>query len=84
MAKKNFYAVPKGRKPGIYRTWKIAKCEVNGFPKAKFKGFATMAEAHTFFKKHSTPTKRSADDQESTRQPNTSAEASAIMLVNSL
>ena len=54
MAKKKFYAVPKGRKPGIYRTWPETQAQVHGFPKAKFKGFKTMEEANEFFEQHST------------------------------
>lgn len=43
--KKNFYAVKKGRHPGIYRTWDECKKNVDGFPGAVFKGFATKEEA---------------------------------------
>ena len=36
MAKKKFYAVKKGRKPGIYQTWNEAKSQVSGFKGAIF------------------------------------------------
>lgn len=48
MAKKKFYAVKKGRKPGIYQTWNEAKSQVSGFKGAIFKGFATEAEAQKY------------------------------------
>ncbi|KRN93969.1 ribonuclease H family protein [Pediococcus stilesii] len=45
MAKKKFYAIKKGRKPGIYRTWDEAKQQVDGFPGAIYKSFSTESEA---------------------------------------
>ena len=41
----NFYAVARGRRPGIYRTWKECEKQVHGFPKACHKGFQTEREA---------------------------------------
>lgn len=48
MAKKNYYAVRQGRKPGIYRTWAECKAQVDGYKNAEYKGFATMEEASGF------------------------------------
>ena len=49
MAKKaKFYAVKKGRKKGIYRTWDECKNQTNGYKGAIFKSFKTMTEAETF------------------------------------
>ncbi len=45
MLPKKFYAIAVGRKPGIYDNWPLAHAQVQGFPKASFKGFATRAEA---------------------------------------
>lgn len=45
MAKKNFYAVKKGRATGLFPTWDDCKAQVDGFPGAVFKGFPTEAEA---------------------------------------
>jgi len=45
MAKKKYYAISVGRKPGIYDNWAAAEAQVKGFPKAKFKGFITETEA---------------------------------------
>lgn len=45
---KRFYAVRAGRAPGIYHTWDDCKKQVDGFPGAQYKGFATEAEARSF------------------------------------
>ena len=57
MAKKTkkYYAVAVGRKPGIYEKWfgeDGAEIQVRGFPKARFKGFATHTEAKAFINEH--------------------------------
>lgn len=44
MAKK-FYAVKVGRQSGIFKTWPECQKQVTGYQGAKFKGFATLAEA---------------------------------------
>ena len=36
-----FYAVRKGKKTGIYTTWDECKEQVDGYPKAEYKGFKT-------------------------------------------
>ena len=46
--KKNFYAVKKGRVPGIYKTWAECKANVDGFSGATYKGFKTLEEAEEF------------------------------------
>lgn len=43
-----FYAVRKGRTPGIYRTWPDAQREVTGFKGAEFKSFKTSEEAEAY------------------------------------
>lgn len=47
MAKK-YYAVAKGKTPGIYLTWNDCKAQVDGFSGAVYKGFATVQEAEEF------------------------------------
>lgn len=47
MAKK-YYAVKKGRVPGIYFTWADCQKNINGFSGAIYKGFATIEEAEAF------------------------------------
>lgn len=49
MAKK-YYAVAKGKTPGIYFKWEDCKKQVEHFPGAMYKGFSTMAEAEEFVK----------------------------------
>ena len=45
---KKFYAVKKGLTPGIYTDWDSCKAQINGFPGAQYKGFATKAEAENY------------------------------------
>ena len=47
MAKK-YYAVRVGKTPGIYLTWDDCKAMVEGYPGAKYKSFASIAEAEAF------------------------------------
>lgn len=47
MAKK-YYAVKKGKMPGIYMSWADCQAQVTGFPGAVFKGFMTLEEAGAF------------------------------------
>lgn len=69
MAKK-FYVVWKGRQPGIYTDWSTCKQQVDQFPAAKFKSYATQEEAETAFREgKSSASGKSADKPKSTRQP---------------
>jgi Predicted double-stranded RNA/RNA-DNA hybrid binding protein len=43
-----FYAVRRGRRPGIYRTWPETQQQVNGFTGAQYKSFPTEAAAKAF------------------------------------
>ena len=43
-----YYAVRKGKKPGIYETWDEAKAMITGFYKAEHKKFKTREEAEAF------------------------------------
>lgn len=46
MAKKEkFYTVWKGKRPGIYATWKDCKAAISGAKGAQYKSFATFEEA---------------------------------------
>ena len=40
-----FYAVKKGRTPGIYRTWDAAKEQIDGFSGAEYKSFEQITDA---------------------------------------
>ncbi len=50
MPPKKFYAVAKGRKPGIYNNWPAAQSQIEGFPGAVYKGFPTIGEAEEWMK----------------------------------
>eukprot|EP01135_Chromosphaera_perkinsii_P008622 Nk52_evm64s1401 gene=Nk52_evmTU64s1401 len=53
MAKKKFYAVARGKTPGIYSTWDECKAQVTGFSKAMYKGFVTRDEAEAYMRLNS-------------------------------
>jgi len=46
--KKEYYAVAKGRKPGIYRTWPECREQVDKFSGAVYKGFKDKQSAEEF------------------------------------
>lgn len=48
MAKKKYYAVKNGKKPGIYETWDDCKANVHGFANAIYKSFPTREEAEAY------------------------------------
>lgn len=48
MAKKKFYAVKSGVKPGIYETWAECEAQTKGFSGAQYKSFGSMAEAEKY------------------------------------
>ena len=48
MAAKKFYAVKKGRTPGIFRTWEECRVSVDGYPGAEYKGFVYLEEARSY------------------------------------
>ena len=45
-----FYAVRKGRKPGIYSTWSECEAQVKGFPQAEYKSFRQRADAESYLR----------------------------------
>ena len=46
----SFYAVARGRAPGIYRTWPECQAQVQGFPRAAFKKFPSLDAANEFIR----------------------------------
>ena len=48
MAAKKYYAVKKGKKTGIFRTWEECRASVEGCPGAEYKGFAELAKAESY------------------------------------
>ena len=57
-----YYAVRKGRHPGIYTSWDACSAEVNGFSGAEYKSFRTRAEAVAFVHGDEDPTLLPEDD----------------------
>jgi len=50
MSKKaKFYVVWKGKRPGIYKTWKECKAQIDGQKGAQYKSFSTFEEAKKAF-----------------------------------
>lgn len=45
MAKKNFYVVWNGVKPGVYKSWNECKVQIDGYEGAIYKSFANEEEA---------------------------------------
>lgn len=50
--KRKYYAVVKGRNPGMYETWASCEGQVKGFPGNQYKGFSTQQDASTYLKEH--------------------------------
>jgi len=50
MAKKKFYVVWLGEKPGVYDNWVDCKMQVDGFPSPVFKSFTNLEIANKAFK----------------------------------
>jgi ribonuclease HI len=45
---KKFYAVKRGNKPGIYRSWEECRRQVNAYPQADYKSFSTLKDARDY------------------------------------
>lgn len=48
MAKKNYYAVRKGRTPGIYTSWEECEKQIKGYSNTEYKGFTTYDAAAAY------------------------------------
>ncbi|XP_076674806.1 ribonuclease H1 [Andrena cerasifolii] len=53
----SYYAVAKGRKPGIYSTWDQCKTQVHQYSGPVYKKFSSQAEAENFIKQNANSTK---------------------------
>jgi len=49
MAKNKYYVVWEGKKPGIYESWEACRKQVQGYSKARYKGFPSKAAAEEAF-----------------------------------
>lgn len=50
--KRKYYAVVKGRNPGMYESWSGCEGQVKGFPGNQYKGFSTKEDATDYLKEH--------------------------------
>lgn len=48
--KKKYYVVWKGKKTGVFTSWKVCKTQIDGFEGAQYKAFANLNEAEKAFK----------------------------------
>lgn len=62
-----FYAVKKGKIPGIYNSWDDCKKMVDGFPGAVYKSFKTLEEAEAFVGAEGSSRKRSEKAEKQTQ-----------------
>ncbi|XP_046691964.1 ribonuclease H1 isoform X1 [Silurus meridionalis] len=71
MSKKGsfFYAVRKGHRPGVYKSWDECKFQVDRFPAARYKKFASEDEAWDFVRNETTSTEKSEATLPSTSVP---------------
>lgn len=61
MAKEAFYAVRKGKEPGIYKTWADCEAQVKGFPGAEYKKFNDEKSAKDFISPEQVTENKSAE-----------------------
>lgn len=55
MTNSKYYAVKKGRKTGIFETWKECQEQISGFKGASYKSFKSLDEAKEFLKESKEP-----------------------------
>ena len=68
-----FYAIKKGRRPGIYTTWDAAKKQVSGYSGAVYKGFTTKDQAEAFMNAATTAPRKTATKKSASTRATTSA-----------
>ena len=75
MAQK-YYAVRVGKTPGIYNDWETCKTQIDGYPKAVYKSFKTLAEAQEWFSERSPENTSKHKLQASFQEKNESTDSS--------
>ncbi|CAE7361606.1 PIF1 [Symbiodinium natans] len=76
-----FYAVQRGRAPGVYRKWMDCSEQVAGFPGARFKGFHSEQEAEAFVRSSASPKRsrsKAASPKREHKEPDPEAEAKLL------
>ena len=88
MAKKKFYVVWKGVKPGIYSSWDDCKAQVSGFENALYKSFSTREEAEKAFSSNPWKSLNNQQDKKVKSSPSSgsasASESSAKILAGSI
>jgi len=90
MGKKQFYAVVRGKRPGLYRSWAECSSQVKSYPGNLFKGFASEADAVQYLANHNVavPTSPELGGASAAAQPVNAAsqrtESSAQVRIRSL
>lgn len=64
MAKKKVYAVKKGRKTGVFKTWDACKASVDGYPGAEYKSFFSQEEADAYLTGVANPLQNAAGNED--------------------
>ncbi|WP_261806718.1 ribonuclease H family protein [Lapidilactobacillus luobeiensis] len=72
-----YYAVARGRHPGIYTDWETAKAEVSGFANARYHGFASDQEAQMWLEQQTGDQQRSPLQPHATIPVKTAADSTA-------
>lgn len=70
MAEVKIYAVKKGRKEGIFKTWEECKQVVTGYLGAEYKGFYTEKEANDYLMGVDNPSEENLTSKLETSIPN--------------
>jgi len=83
-----FYAVRKGKTPGIYLTWEECKAGVEGFSGAQYKSFPTLEQAREYLGGKAQPmgqpepTKQSGQPEQPMKQPEQTGEPECYAFVD--
>ncbi len=73
--KKKFYTVWRGTSPGVYDTWDECERVISGFSGAKYKSFATLAEAEQAYREGADLHWGATKDDTASGQPSASKQA---------
>ena len=71
-----YYAVRRGKQPGIYLTWPECKAQVDGFAGARYKSFPDRAQAEAFIKGQDSYVKSSSAKKSTTSSKKTVSDIS--------
>lgn len=74
----SFYSVTRGKKTGVYKTWKECQMQVKGFSGAIYKKFDTLEEAEEFIQLKKKSVKKSISESESDIELETETESKKV------